>query len=568
MGRRPGIIPSQSPSAWIGLRGWAGTAPPSTSTVTSVAPGSRARTERLPSSVGCGPRTAKGSPCSPATRDWIALGLRLMDIAPATTRLEGADQALHPFVVALERVLAEYGLALRVVQLEVDPVHAVVLALEVGLTDELAAQPRPRRLGWHVLRALDEVVARDAVDHVVLDELEVQPLVGTDVVILQVHQGDLGIAPRQAMPLHEGLDNALLDHPVDLAMELHGIAVEGLDHARPPGEDVVGHGVGVDALHVTGGVLQVLRLELQRRDGPPILQPDRLPQGRVVADVPDGLHGRLEAVVLVEAPVLDNVEEEGGGADLEIGRHLGHVGVAHDDVKPAVFLGVRVRLVARVDDGPRGGGGPRDLLADVLGPLGEAVVEAARRLQHLARPREDLPSDEKGDQPLGEPLEGDVAAHQIVLVAAVGVPRGVGVVLEKEDVPGDAILTQPLLRLMEEILHDPLPRLVVDDEIGDIVALGSGILGMEACVEVEPRPVLQEDVGIARARDDLLEEVAGDVVGREAPLAVEGTGQAVLVFEAEDAALHVVISLTGAGAEGNYSGAPRATIPGRTRCRS
>src|SRR5439155_21764235 len=54
--------------------------------------------------------------------------------------LEGADQALHPLVVAQERVLAEDGLALRIVELQVDPVHAVVLALEVGLTDELAAQ--------------------------------------------------------------------------------------------------------------------------------------------------------------------------------------------------------------------------------------------------------------------------------------------------------------------------------------------------------------------------------------------------------------------------------------------
>src|SRR5215831_6444469 len=540
MGKCPGITPSHSPSAWSGLRGWAGTAPPSASTVTSVAPGKRARMERLPSGVGCGPSTAKGSPCSPATRVWITLGARLMDIgtAPATTRLEGADQALHPLVVALERVLAEYGLALRVVQLEVDPVHAVVLALEVGLTDEFAAQTRPRRLGGHVLGALDQVVARDAVDHVVLDELEVQPLMGTDVVILQVHQGDFGIAPRQTVLLHERLDDALLDHPVHLAMELHGIAVEGLDHARPPGEDVEGHGVGVDALHVAGGVLQVLRLELQRCDGPPILQPDRLPQGRVVADVPDGMHGGLEAVVPVEEPVFDH------------------------DVEPTVLLGVRVRLVARVDDGPRRRGGSGNLLADVLGSLGEAVVEPARRLQHFARPRKDLAGDEKGDEPLGEPLEGDVTAHQIVLVATVGVPRGVGVVLEEENVPRDAVLAQPLLRLVEEILHDALPRLVVDDEVGDIVALGSGVLGMEARVEIEPRPVLQEDVGIARARDHLLEQVASDVVGRETPLAVEGAGQAVLVFEAEDSTLHVGISLTGAGAKGNYSGGSEGNYSG------
>src|SRR5882724_7359675 len=46
-------------------------------------------------------------------------------------------------------------LALRVVQLEVDPVHAVVLALQVGLTDELAAQAGARRLRRHVLGLLD-----------------------------------------------------------------------------------------------------------------------------------------------------------------------------------------------------------------------------------------------------------------------------------------------------------------------------------------------------------------------------------------------------------------------------
>src|SRR5262249_58937608 len=57
--------------------------------------------------------------------------------------LEGADQALDPRVVGLKRVLADDGLAFRVVQLQVDPVHAEVLALQVCLTDELAAQPAP-----------------------------------------------------------------------------------------------------------------------------------------------------------------------------------------------------------------------------------------------------------------------------------------------------------------------------------------------------------------------------------------------------------------------------------------
>ena len=123
-------------------------------------------------------------------------------------------------------------------------------------------------------------------------------------------------------------------------------------------------------------------------------------------------------------------------------------------------------------------------------------------------------------------------------MAAVGVARRVGVVLEEQDVAGDPVLAEPLLGLVQEVLHDALARLVVDDQVGDVVALGRGVLGMEAGVEVEPRAVLQEDVGVAGARDDLLEEVPRDVVGRQAALAVQGAGEAVLVLEAEDPALH------------------------------
>src|SRR5207245_2617146 len=83
-------------------------------------------------------------------------------------------------------------------------------------------------------------------------------------------------------------------------------------------------------------------------------------------------------------------------------------------------LGVGVWLVAGVDDRARRRGGAGDLLADVLGPLRQAVVEPARRLEHLAGPGEDLPGHEEGDEGFREPLERDVARDQIVLVAAVG----------------------------------------------------------------------------------------------------------------------------------------------------
>src|SRR5438093_573934 len=53
------------------------------------------------------------------------------------------------------------------------------------------------------------------------------------------------------------------------------------------------------------------------------------------------------------------------------------------------------------------------------------------------------------------------------------------------------------------------------------------------------RCVLEEDLRVAGAGDDLLEEVPCDVVGRHATLAVQGAGETVLVLKAEDPALHL-----------------------------
>src|SRR3989304_7595943 len=90
-----------------------------------------------------------------------------------------------------------------------------------------------------------------------------------------------------------------------------------------------------------------------------------------------------------------------------------------------------------------------------------------------------------GDGGLGEPLERDVPGDQVVLVTAVRVARRVGVVLEEQDVPRDAVLPEALLRLVEEVLDDPLPGLVVDAQVHDVVALGGGVLGVAPGVEVQ-----------------------------------------------------------------------------------
>ena len=168
----------------------------------------------------------------------------------------------------------------------------------------------------------------------------------------------------------------------------------------------------------------------------------------------------------------------------------------------------------------------------------DAVHRAARGLQHLARAGVDLAGHEERDQDVGELAEVAVALDEVVLVAAVGVAGGVGVVLEEEDLAADAFLAQPLLGAVDETFEDPLPRLVVHDEVRDRVALGGRVLGVAADVEVEPRAVLEEDVARPAPRDDPPEQVARDLVRAQPALTAQRARDAVLVLESEDPTFH------------------------------
>src|SRR5207248_1783505 len=90
----------------------------------------------------------------------------------------------------------------------------------------------------------------------------------------------------------------------------------------------------------------------------------------------------------------------------------------------------------------------------------------------------------------------------------------------------------------QQALEDALPRLVVDDEVLDGVALGRGVLGVAAHVEVETGAVLEEDIAAPAPGDHPSEQVPGDLVRAEPPLAAEGAGDPVLVLEPEDAPVH------------------------------
>ena len=110
-------------------------------------------------------------------------------------------------------------------------------------------------------------------------------------------------------------------------------------------------------------------------------------------------------------------------------------------------------------------------------------------MQHLARAADELPGDEERDEDIGQPRELSMPGYKVVFVAAVGVSRRVGVVLEQVDVAGDAFLSQPPLGVDEQALEDSLPRLVMDNQIDQGVALRGRVLRMTADVEVEPRAI-------------------------------------------------------------------------------
>jgi hypothetical protein len=176
----------------------------------------------------------------------------------------------------------------------------------------------------------------------------------------------------------------------------------------------------------------------------------------------------------------------------------------------------------------------------VFGSLGDAEQGSPRRLEDLPRAGKDLPGHEERDHDLGQPSELAVTRDEIVLVAAVGVARRVGVVLEEIDVAGDPFLSQPGFGGLQEAFEDALPRLVVNDQVVDRVTFGGRIFRMRSDVEVQPGPVFEEHVRRTPPGNDPAKEIAGDLVRGKPALAPEGAGHAVLVLGAEDASFHVV----------------------------
>ncbi len=293
------------------------------------------------------------------------------------------------------------------------------------------------------------------------------------------------------------------------------------------------------AVDEVAGLGEVLPLDLQRAGLAAVGQPDLAAAGDVVGDLADRADRVLHREVAHHHALLDHPQHQVAAGDLEHRGGLAHVGVADDDVQAAVLLGVRVRLVAGVDDRPATGWWRWRRPPRCARRAGETLYDAPRGVWViLPAPTTIWRVTRNGISTSASRLNSPARPDEVVLVAAVGVAGGVGVVLEQVDLAGDALVVQPLLGVEEQPLEDPLPRLVVGDQLDDVVALGGGVLRVAADVEVEPGAVAQEDVAAAAPADDLAEQVARHLVGAQPALALERARDAVLVLDPEDPPVH------------------------------
>lgn len=161
-------------------------------------------------------------------------------------------------------------------------------------------------------------------------------------------------------------------------------------------------------------------------------------------------------------------------------------------------------------------------------------------LQHLACTTDELAGHQERQQHIGDTGELACAHDQVILVAAVGVARRIGVVLEQIDVTADAFVGEALFGVDEQVLEHPFTSAVVGDQLREAVTFGGRVLRVAAHVEVQARTVAEEDVAATPPRHDPPEQIARHFVGTEPAMAVERAGDTEFGLDAHDSSLHLI----------------------------
>jgi hypothetical protein len=141
------------------------------------------------------------------------------------------------------------------------------------------------------------------------------------------------------VPVAVALEQVQLGRPVDLAGQRARVGLGGGEHRLPALEDLDLDRGEVAVLDRPLDRLEVVPLQLERRGGRAVVEPQRPAAVRswlTGVEGPDRLGQHRRGA---EQLVLDDVEHQQHRADLEEGRDLAQVRVAVDDVQPPVALG-------------------------------------------------------------------------------------------------------------------------------------------------------------------------------------------------------------------------------------
>ena len=158
-------------------------------------------------------------------------------------------------------------------------------------------------------------------------------------------------------------------------------------------------------------------------------------------------------------------------------------------MESAVLGRIGMGFITGVDDRPLDHRIEIHQTLEEVGPLGDLVVHGARLVfrSDLSRPRIDLPGHQERHQHLHDPVEGDRAGDQKILVVPIAVPLPVRIVLVNEEFfaaarPGHRVKTRG-----EDTLASTFER----HELPGICAFRRGIFGMGA-IHVQTAAVGQE----------------------------------------------------------------------------
>jgi len=171
-------------------------------------------------------------------------------------------------------------------------------------------------------------------------------------VILQVDGAKSRVPGGQRVTFLKTAKNPKFGDPIDPIGHRVEVIANAVEHLAPLCEyqlDLVGPGDRLSALslHVVIGEVPELVLKVPRRSLTVVLAEDGVLQTRVEGEGPHGADGlsrhRRKGT---ETGVLQGREQQRGGAELDEGRHLAHVGVTDDDVEAAESFGVGVGFVA------------------------------------------------------------------------------------------------------------------------------------------------------------------------------------------------------------------------------